>query len=104
MDAAVALEVRWTAAARADLRAAADYIAKDSERYAASFVDEARTASASLNVFPWRGRVVPEFGDKSLREIFVMSYRMVYRIMEKQVFIVALVHGARDLYLFIGKR
>ena len=97
-------EVRWTAAAREDLRTIAEHITKDSERYAASFVEEARSASSSLSSFTRRGRVVPEYGDKSLREIFVMSYRMIYRFTEQKVFVVAFIHGARDLYQIFGKR
>jgi plasmid stabilization system protein ParE len=44
----MAREVVWTDPAWDDLEAAAAYIARDSEFYAASFVQEARDAAASL--------------------------------------------------------
>ncbi len=44
-----------------------------------------------------RGRVVPELSDPAIREVFVGSYRLVYRILAHRVEILALVHGARDL-------
>jgi len=39
---------------------AADYIAQDSEFYAAAFVQEFKEAAASLANFAERGQVVPE--------------------------------------------
>jgi toxin ParE1/3/4 len=43
-----------------------------------------------------RGRVVPELGDSTLRELFVFKYRLLYRIRDDRVVIVAFLHGARD--------
>lgn len=42
------------------------------------------------------GRVIPELGDEARREILVGAYRVMYRIEEDQIFIVAIVHGARN--------
>jgi plasmid stabilization system protein ParE len=39
---------------------------------------------------------VPEFRDEKIREIFVNSYRLVYRIKGNQISILALIHGRRD--------
>ena len=50
----------------------------------------------SLNEFAERGRIVPELRDDSIREIFVYSYRLVYRIEDDQISILALIHGRRD--------
>ena len=44
----MARKVAWTAPAWDDLEAAASYIARDSEFYAASFVQEARDATGSF--------------------------------------------------------
>jgi toxin ParE1/3/4 len=43
-----------------------------------------------------RGRVVPESNDPGIREIFVFRYRLMYRVKDERVVIVAFVHGARD--------
>jgi plasmid stabilization system protein ParE len=89
--------VTWTQTAWVDVEATADYIAKDSPRYAAAFVREVRDAARSLSHFAERGRVVPEFNDPSIRELFVRSFRLIYQKSEQQVYVLALVHGARDL-------
>ena len=59
----MAWTINWTQSAWNDLEAAADYISKDSPRYAASFVQEVRDAARSLNTLAFRGRVVSEFND-----------------------------------------
>jgi toxin ParE1/3/4 len=96
----VARTVTWTEVAWSDLEAVADYIAKDSPRYAAAFVRDARSAARSLASLAERGRIVPEFSDPVVREIFIGRYRLIYRLTEQCVFIVALIHGARDLAVF----
>ena len=64
-------EVVWTHEVVADLEAIADYIAKNSPAYAAAFVQETLDAGNSLDLSPRRGRVVSEYGDPHVRELFV---------------------------------
>jgi len=94
----MAREVIWTDPAWADLEAAAEYIARDSEFYAASLVQEAHEAALSLAEFAERGQAVPEFGDDSIRELLVKPYRLVFKLTEEHVFIVAFIHGAQRLW------
>lgn len=96
----MAREIVWTDPAWDDIENAADYIARDSEFYAAAFVREIKEAAASLANFAERGQIVPEFDDESIRELLVRSYRLVYRVSEKQVVILTLVHGAQRLRRF----
>lgn len=93
----MARRVVWTAHAQSDLAVTADYISTDSPRYAAAFVREVRDAARSLRRFAERGRVVPEFGNPHLRELFVRSYRLIYQIDSETISVVAFIHGARDL-------
>lgn len=93
----MAREVAWSLVALSDLDAAAELIARDSPHYAASFVKDVRDASRSLATLAERGRVVPEFRNPSIRELFIHSYRLIYRIQEDRVLIAALIHGHRDL-------
>ena len=79
-----------------DLEQAADY-GRDSPNYAATLLAQARDTARSLDRFAERGRVVPELRDAAIREVFVGSYRLVYRILLNRVEVLALVHGARDL-------
>ncbi len=92
----MARRLAWTEAASSDLQEAARYIARDSPYYAAAFVREVRAAARALRVFSERGRVVPELGQPDIRELFVRSYRLVYSVTQKQVCVLALIHGARD--------
>ena len=43
------------------------------------------------------GRVVPERDDPDIREIFIYSYRVIYRIRKDQIEVLAVIHGARLL-------
>ena len=93
----MAKRVVWTESAWIDLEAIADFIARDSPYYAASFVREIRSQARSLSRMSARGRVVPEISDRQIRELFVQSYRRIYKTERSRVAILALVHGARDL-------
>lgn len=90
--------VIWTQTAWNDLEAVADYIAKDSQHYAAAFVGEGRDAARSLAHLAARGRMVPEFHDPNIRELFVRDYRLVYQVTESAVYVIGFIHGARDLW------
>ena len=92
----MARKVIWADGAVADLDAAADYISKDSPAYAASFVLQSLEAARSLGDLPERGRVVPEFKREDIREIFVFSYRLIYRIEDLRVSVLDFIHGRRD--------
>jgi len=92
----MARKVIWAYTAEEDLDSAAEYIHKDSPVYAASFVDRALNAGRSLDKFAERGRIVPELNEENIREIFVYSYRLIYRIEGDQISVLALIHGYRD--------
>jgi plasmid stabilization system protein ParE len=100
----VARSLRWAAAALDDLDEIAEFIERDSPFYAASFVQELRTAARTLRTVGGRGRVVPEADDASVREIFVKSYRLIYLVRNDEVTILAIIHGARDLASLWEKR
>lgn len=91
------LEVRWSPEATEDLEAIAEYIGRNSEYYARAVVTEILSISRSTSEFPLIGRIVPEIGDERIRERFIYSYRMVYRVDSVKVLIVAVIHGKRLL-------
>ena len=93
----MAAQVIWTEIASDDLAGIADYIAKDSNAYAAAFVGEILAAARSLSQLARRGRQVPEFPDPSIRELLVGNYRLIYQMRDRRIFILGLIHGARDL-------
>lgn len=93
----MARTVIWTEAAAEDLDEAAEFIARDSMSYARALVREARVAALSLRNLSDRGRTVPESEDADTRELFIKGYRLIYQINGDKVFILAFIHGARDL-------
>jgi plasmid stabilization system protein ParE len=80
-----------------DLESIASYIARDSRYYSAAFVREVRQAARSLRRFAERGSIVPEIGREAIRELYLGQYRLIYQVTKKKVFILGLIHGARDL-------
>ena len=90
-------EVRWSPEASEDLEAIAEYIARDSGHYARAVVSEVLSVSQTIREFPLIGRTVPEIGDDNIRERFIYSYRLIYRIDAKTILIVAVIHRKRLL-------
>lgn len=97
-------QVRWHPEAYDELDAIAQYIAHDSETYAAAVVTRIVEAGDDLVKFPRMGRRVPEWDEDSIRERIVGNYRLIYRYRDEHVLILAVVHGARLLDDSISKR
>ena len=97
----MAFTVVWSPRAVDDIDAIAAYIAEDSEAYAASVVRVILAKARNLAEFPFVGRLVPEFDDASVREVFAYSYRIIYGIADDTVTIATVVHGRRLLDLAI---
>jgi addiction module RelE/StbE family toxin len=87
--------VVWSPRAVADLEAIQAHIARDSERYAGLVVNRLVGAPTRIAQFPELGRIVPEFGQPSLRELIIRSYRLVYRLRGELVEVVTVFHAAR---------
>ena len=73
-------QVALSPSARRDLRDIVRYISLDSPESAVILGQFLVSSTKRLADFPEMGRVVPEFGDPSLREIVVRSYRVIYRV------------------------
>ena len=95
--------VTWSPAALDDVDAIAEFIAHDSPAYASAIVDRIVDASRKLRDFPKASRVVPELADPDIRERFVYSYRLIFRITGNTVLIVAVIHGKRLLEPLIDR-
>jgi plasmid stabilization system protein ParE len=93
----MARSVVWTETAWRDLEHTADYIAEDSPGYAAAFVQRIRDHARALDEFAHRGRIVPELREPTVRELLLGNYRLLYEIHDQTIFILGLIHGARDL-------
>ena len=89
--------VKWSSEATEDLEAIAEYISRDSKFYARAVVSKILNVSRNIPDQPLIGRIVPEIGQETIRERFVYSYRLVYRIQGRVITIVAIIHGKRLL-------
>jgi toxin ParE1/3/4 len=88
--------VVWGESAQATLDEALSDIAERSHDGALRVLTRALEVADRLSTFAERGRVVPEIGEPTLRELFVYEYRLLYRVREDRVVIQAFLHGARD--------
>ena|ERR1043165_1273262 len=95
----MACRIEWSPRAVEDVEAIAIYISEDSTAYAAAVVKKILETARNLSNLPFSGRVVPEFGDETIREKFAYSYRIIYRVQEEAITIVAVIHGKRLLEL-----
>ncbi len=95
--------VIWSHLARQDLRNLGQRIRQDSPDNARRFLKKLRDAAATLGNFPERLSVVPELG-LPYRERPVGRYRIIYRVQEDQVIVLAVEHSARELLGAIGHR
>lgn len=73
----------------------AEYIGRDSPAYGRIVVAKVLETVENIREFPLAGRAVPELIDSKVRERFVYSYRLVYRIENHEVLMVAVIHGKR---------
>lgn len=97
------MKILWSELAILDLRNIRDYIANDSPRYAAIFVERIIAAVEKVSVFPLLGRIVPEGCNKNTREIIYQNYRIIYKITGKAIIILTVIHGGRNLYGALNK-
>ncbi len=91
------MNVIWSNIASDDLASLVDYISRDSAFYAQTFAEKVVLATRRLKDFPESGRMIPEVEDKSLREIIVQGYRVMYRLESNRVLILAVMHGSRNI-------
>lgn len=93
----MALRLRWSPRAAAQLEDICEYIARDSPRYARAFAQRVLRTIEPIPELPRAGRKVPEYNDESLRERIYQGYRIVYRIREEAIEIVAICHGSMPI-------
>ena len=87
--------IYWTRQAREDLRAVRAHIARDAPATASAYVRRLRLSIGRLRQFPYSGEVIPEIGREDLREVLQGNYRIIYRVSDSRVDILAVFHGAR---------
>lgn len=87
------LEVVWSPRALRNAGSIYEFIARDSEVHAAQTLEKFFAATDRLASFPRSGRLVPEYQDRSFRELIEGNYRILFRVSKAEVLIVSVVHG-----------
>jgi len=74
----------------------AAFVAESSPHAASRLVVAILDAARSLAELSDRGRVVHERGDERVRELLIVSYRLIYHVESNQVSVLGLLHQRQD--------
>jgi toxin ParE1/3/4 len=91
------VEIIWTDNAIQDLNEIGEYIENDSPKYAELTVATLFNTPSILTNHPKAGKIVPEFGSQSIRELICGNYRIVYRIVGYNRIDILTVHNCSRL-------
>lgn len=91
------MRVHWTNTALGHLLSIYEYIGQDSPAYADRIVDKLTRRSEQIKAFPGSGRRVPEYDRDDIREVVEKPYRIIYRIREEQIDVLAVFHSSQQL-------
>jgi addiction module RelE/StbE family toxin len=89
--------LRWTERAANDLLAIGEYIAAENPVAARKWVEKLRQRATKASKSPRMGRVVPELARDDVREVFLRTYRIIYRIVDGGVVVLTVFEGHRRL-------
>ena len=98
------VEVIWSPQAKADLQEIAIFIASDSPYYAGTTVSRIVSSVERIMNFPLSGRIVPELGTSTIREVIWGNYRIVYRLSDKYCEIVAVLNSRQDVLKHLSEK
>jgi len=101
------MEIIWAKTARIDLNEIVEYIVIDSVETALKKYYEIRESTKPLSEFPEHGRIVPELKNENImkyREIIISLWRLMYKIEEKKIYIMAVIDGRRNIEDILMKR
>jgi addiction module RelE/StbE family toxin len=90
-------KIKWGKRAVNDLKAIHNYIFPDSQFYADRYIDKLLSRVDQLESQSKLGRIVPEKGDSTVRELIEGNYRIFYRVYKNDVFILRIHHAARNI-------
>ena len=89
------MKVRFTPSGRLQFLTALAYVQRDNPSAARKLRDRAERILRRLAKYPKSGRLIPEFPELPYREVVVPPYRFFYRVEGKNVWVVAVWHGAQ---------
>lgn len=98
----MALQLAWSPEAIEDIEAIAAYIERDSPWYAHAVASRIVATAETIPRHPEMGRVVPEIGQKDIRERFVYGFRVIYQVETKRILIAqSFTVAVRDFFTIV---
>lgn len=91
------VKVNWTDQALKDANNIAEYIAKDSNKYASIQVKLFFERVKILQTMPHSGKIVPEMNETKIRELNSGNYRIIYLIVSKNRIDILTIHNGYKL-------
>lgn len=100
--------VHLTEDAARDLEDICDYIERrDSPASAAHVLDRIEEAFAGLSEHPLRGgfpKELLDIGIREYREVFFKPYRIIYRVLDANVYVLVIADGRREMRTLLERR
>lgn len=84
------MKIIWSPLAQHKLNDIADFIAQDKPGAALNWVESVLDQVENLASFPNSGRDVPELKNEQYKELIIGNYRVVYKILEKEIHILTI--------------
>lgn len=101
-------EARLTRGAEDDLEKLYDYLAEQgSQEIADALLDAILDKVDALERFPHRGNAPKELaglGIRNFRQLVLPPYRIVYRVIGQEVFVLLIADGRRDMQALLERR
>ena len=100
-------EVLWSNVAESDLTGIVEYIAADNSPSALKIFRKIKQKASNLYSFPQRGRIIPELREQGIsqyRELVIPPWRMIYRISEEAVYVLAVLDSRQNIEDILLKR
>ena len=96
------MKVEFAPEAMSDLEEIGLYIARDNPDAAEAWIDKLIDRAEKAGIHPLAGRVVPEFGQPSIREVLVRTYRIIYLVEPQRILVLTVLEGHRRLRALPG--
>ena len=100
--------VQLTQGAEGDLESIFDYLAANhSVEQATTLLSSFLSKIETLEHFPWRGGIPKELdalGIREFRQLSMKPYRLIYRIVDDDVYVMVIADGRRDMQSLLEER
>ena len=91
------MKIVWSPTARRRAQAAVDHIALDRPQTSLEWLDGLVRRVDLLRDLPEQGRVVREWHESSVREVFHDPYRVIYEVLDDRLEVLTLSHFRQEL-------